>query len=120
MKSESSPLGEAEVFAAMVMASGFVLGSSEEGDSVSGSISGSVSSSAASSPAFTDPTLTCLHRERYGSSLVRAAAIERYMRKKANRTFKKKIRYESRKVLASNRARVGGRFIKISGQSESF
>jgi len=42
----------------------------------------------------------------------RRLALQRYKEKRAVRSFKKKIRYQSRKCLAESRPRVGGRFVK--------
>uniref|UniRef100_A0A6T6L7F7 CCT domain-containing protein n=2 Tax=Rhodosorus marinus TaxID=101924 RepID=A0A6T6L7F7_9RHOD len=42
----------------------------------------------------------------------RDEALTRYRRKKNNRCFKKKIRYECRRKIASDRPRVGGRFAR--------
>ncbi|KAJ8907073.1 hypothetical protein NDN08_003555 [Rhodosorus marinus] len=49
----------------------------------------------------------------------RQEALERYRRKKANRCFKKKIRYQCRKRIASDRPRVGGRFARIGEKVDS-
>eukprot|EP00742_Colponemidia_sp_Colp-10_P004174 GILJ01004453.1.p1 GENE.GILJ01004453.1~~GILJ01004453.1.p1 ORF type:complete len:477 (+),score=71.66 GILJ01004453.1:51-1481(+) len=42
----------------------------------------------------------------------RQRKIEKYLRKKANRNFKKKVEYDVRKRVADNRVRVKGRFVK--------
>jgi len=42
----------------------------------------------------------------------RQAAVARYLLKKKMRSFKKKVRYESRKRLAESRPRVRGQFVK--------
>eukprot|EP00271_Cylindrocystis_brebissonii_P010027 TRINITY_DN259_c4_g1_i2.p1 TRINITY_DN259_c4_g1~~TRINITY_DN259_c4_g1_i2.p1 ORF type:complete len:944 (+),score=350.48 TRINITY_DN259_c4_g1_i2:238-3069(+) len=46
-------------------------------------------------------------------------AMQRYMEKKKNRTFDKRIRYESRKARADVRKRVKGRFVK-AGQAYDY
>ena len=43
---------------------------------------------------------------------LRQAAVARYLLKRKNRTFGKKVRYESRKKLADSRPRVKGMFVK--------
>jgi hypothetical protein len=43
---------------------------------------------------------------------LRAEALVRFRAKRANRSFRKKIRYGCRKVLAESRPRVKGRFVK--------
>lgn len=43
---------------------------------------------------------------------IRADALFRFRAKRANRSFRKKIRYGCRKVLAESRPRVKGRFVK--------
>lgn len=43
---------------------------------------------------------------------IRADALLRFRAKRANRSFRKKIRYGCRKVLAESRPRVKGRFVK--------
>lgn len=43
---------------------------------------------------------------------LRAEALIRFRAKRANRSFRKKIRYGCRKVLAESRPRVKGRFVK--------
>lgn len=43
---------------------------------------------------------------------MRAEALVRFRAKRANRSFRKKIRYGCRKVLAESRPRVKGRFVK--------
>lgn len=47
----------------------------------------------------------------------RKAALERFRTKRANRSFRKKVRYHCRKQLADSRPRVKGRFVgrKVSG-----
>ena len=50
-----------------------------------------------------------------GDALRRKQAVERYKRKKANRSFKKNIRYQMRKDNADKRVRVKGRFAKEEG-----
>jgi len=47
------------------------------------------------------------------ASLHRKGALERYKKKKENRKFTKKIRYESRKERADKRVRIRGRFAKV-------
>ena len=42
----------------------------------------------------------------------RAAALLRFREKKKNRSFKPKVRYESRKRLAESRPRIKGQFVK--------
>lgn len=42
----------------------------------------------------------------------RQAAVARYLEKKKQRTFRKKVRYESRKKLAESRPRVRGQFVR--------
>lgn len=42
----------------------------------------------------------------------REDALIRYKKKRANRCFRKKIRYECRRKIASDRPRVGGRFAR--------
>eukprot|EP00213_Chloropicon_mariensis_P003182 CAMPEP_0197471700 /NCGR_PEP_ID=MMETSP1309-20131121/2669_1 /TAXON_ID=464262 /ORGANISM="Genus nov. species nov., Strain RCC998" /LENGTH=305 /DNA_ID=CAMNT_0043009613 /DNA_START=224 /DNA_END=1141 /DNA_ORIENTATION=+ len=49
------------------------------------------------------------------ASLHRKGALERYKKKKENRKFTKKIRYESRKERADKRIRIRGRFAKVHG-----
>lgn len=46
----------------------------------------------------------------------RQAALKRFRNKRANRSFRKKVRYECRKQLADSRPRVKGRFV---GRSKS-
>eukprot|EP00184_Porphyridium_aerugineum_P003452 CAMPEP_0184706532 /NCGR_PEP_ID=MMETSP0313-20130426/36804_1 /TAXON_ID=2792 /ORGANISM="Porphyridium aerugineum, Strain SAG 1380-2" /LENGTH=185 /DNA_ID=CAMNT_0027168085 /DNA_START=787 /DNA_END=1344 /DNA_ORIENTATION=+ len=84
-------------------------------------------SSAASTPMMMDPSyyasVSSIGLGMEGATVLdkaasRLAAIERYRLKKANRSFKKKIRYESRRALASSRARVGGRFVKRSSDAD--
>lgn len=48
----------------------------------------------------------------------REAAIVRFRQKKQERKFDKRIRYRSRKKLADNRPRVGGRFVKMTAEEE--
>lgn len=43
--------------------------------------------------------------------LDRQAALKRFRHKRANRSFRKKVRYECRKQLADSRPRVKGRFV---------
>ena len=45
-------------------------------------------------------------------SAIRQAAVARYLLKRKNRSFGKKVRYESRKKLADSRPRVKGMFVK--------
>ena len=47
-----------------------------------------------------------------GASERRAAAIKKFREKKKARTFKKKVRYESRKKLAEKRPRIKGQFVR--------
>jgi hypothetical protein len=47
------------------------------------------------------------------ASLHRKGALARYKKKKENRKFTKKIRYESRKERADKRVRIRGRFAKV-------
>lgn len=47
------------------------------------------------------------------ASLHRKGALARYKKKKENRKFTKKIRYESRKERADKRIRIRGRFAKV-------
>lgn len=42
----------------------------------------------------------------------RQAAVERFRQKRKERSFEKKVRYESRKRLAETRPRVKGQFVK--------
>jgi len=42
----------------------------------------------------------------------RSAALARFREKRKNRTFQKKVRYESRKKLAEQRPRIRGQFVK--------
>jgi len=51
------------------------------------------------------------------SPWTREDALLRYRRKKANRCFRKKIRYECRRKIASERPRVGGRFARPGDDS---
>lgn len=44
----------------------------------------------------------------------RATKIERYRKKKSRRIWDRKIFYDCRKVVADNRLRVNGRFVKKS------
>lgn len=46
----------------------------------------------------------------------RQAALERFRKKKANRCFVKKVRYQARKELAQQRPRYKGQFIKMDAQ----
>lgn len=46
------------------------------------------------------------------AAAARAAALSRFREKRKNRTFQKKVRYESRKKLAEQRPRIGGQFVK--------
>lgn len=46
------------------------------------------------------------------SSAHRQAAVAKYLEKRKHRSFKKKVRYESRKRLAEARPRVRGQFVK--------
>jgi len=114
--------GEAEVFAAMVMVGRFRSnGQGGEQPSLASDAetcsAWNSSTSAVTSPALSDSAAAlraCTASTTTGSNAARAAAIARYRLKKASRSFTKKIRYQSRKVLATNRARVGGRFVKAS------
>jgi CCT motif len=45
----------------------------------------------------------------------RKAAVERFRLKRKERSFHKKVRYESRKRLAESRPRVKGQFVKSGG-----
>lgn len=49
----------------------------------------------------------------------RHAALVRFRAKKANRSFRKKVRYECRKQLADSRPRVKGRFVGRSRRGET-
>ncbi|GFH09644.1 uncharacterized protein HaLaN_04825 [Haematococcus lacustris] len=51
-------------------------------------------------------------RSSGASTSYRQAALQKYLIKKKNRTFHKKVRYESRKRLAEARPRVRGQFVK--------
>ena len=42
----------------------------------------------------------------------RRAALERLREKKKLRSFRKKVRYESRRLLAESRPRIRGQFVK--------
>jgi pseudo-response regulator 7 len=44
----------------------------------------------------------------------RKAALEKLREKKKLRSFKKKVRYESRRRLAESRPRVRGQFVKAA------
>ncbi|XP_071725380.1 zinc finger protein CONSTANS-LIKE 14-like [Rutidosis leptorrhynchoides] len=52
-------------------------------------------------------TSTEIHAQNRGNAMLR------YMEKKKNRRFEKRIRYESRKARADTRKRVKGRFVKM-------
>merc|ERR1719398_312385 len=43
----------------------------------------------------------------------RAQAIARFLKKRRERKFEKKVRYESRQKLAESRPRVRGQFVKL-------
>ena len=47
---------------------------------------------------------------------VRRLALERFRKKKANRDYTKKVRYEARKKLAEQRPRHKGQFVKLEKQ----
>jgi hypothetical protein len=49
--------------------------------------------------------------KNYFDQRTRKEILEKYKIKRKNRTFKKIIRYEKRKVLAENRPRYKGRFV---------
>ncbi|KAA8499746.1 Zinc finger protein HD1 [Porphyridium purpureum] len=125
--------GADEVFAAMVMASGFLseeqrletvhkaTSESEREEEWSGadySVSSSAMSTPAGSPQLGERDKMLMRAAGVlamtDKHAARQSAIQRYRLKKASRSFKKKIRYESRRALASSRARVGGRFVKRS------
>ena len=55
-----------------------------------------------------------LQLAREGAAARRAAALARYLRKKAERCFAKKVRYQSRKRLADVRPRVKGQFVRLA------
>ena len=46
----------------------------------------------------------------------RKAALERLREKKKLRSFRKKVRYESRRLLAESRPRVRGQFVKAGAE----
>ena len=46
----------------------------------------------------------------------RKAALERLREKKKLRRFRKKVRYESRRLLAESRPRVRGQFVKAGAE----
>eukprot|EP00179_Madagascaria_erythrocladioides_P005404 CAMPEP_0198317222 /NCGR_PEP_ID=MMETSP1450-20131203/6776_1 /TAXON_ID=753684 ORGANISM="Madagascaria erythrocladiodes, Strain CCMP3234" /NCGR_SAMPLE_ID=MMETSP1450 /ASSEMBLY_ACC=CAM_ASM_001115 /LENGTH=222 /DNA_ID=CAMNT_0044020411 /DNA_START=124 /DNA_END=792 /DNA_ORIENTATION=- len=48
---------------------------------------------------------------------IRRQAVERYKMKRAARSFSKRVRYESRRHMASKRPRVKGRFVKAAVSS---
>ena len=50
---------------------------------------------------------TCQRADR------RAKAIARFLKKRKERKFEKKVRYESRQKLAESRPRVRGQFVKL-------
>ena len=50
--------------------------------------------------------------EREGATERRQEAIRKFREKKKARTFKKKVRYESRKRLAEARPRIKGQFVR--------
>jgi len=53
------------------------------------------------------------------TSAARKLALERFHRKKANRVYTKKVRYEARKKLAEQRPRYKGQFVKLPVQQPS-
>lgn len=55
--------------------------------------------------------LTSAERSREQKRLDRQAALRRFRHKRANRSFRKKVRYACRKQLADSRPRVKGRFV---------
>ena len=54
-----------------------------------------------------------------GKAMRRQAAVSKYLLKRKNRCFQKKVRYESRKKLADSRPRVRGQFVKYSADGEA-
>ena len=50
----------------------------------------------------------------------RAIKIQRYKQKKIKRVWNRKISYDCRKIVADNRQRVNGRFVKKSPIQVSF
>jgi CCT motif/B-box zinc finger len=75
------------------------------------SCSGSSDADAMAPPENGDePELKSVEQRRQ----IRAEALVRFRAKRANRSFRKKIRYGCRKVLAESRPRVKGRFVKKS------
>lgn len=50
------------------------------------------------------------------TAMGRRAALERFRKKKANRSYAKKVRYQARKKLAEQRPRYKGQFIKMETQ----
>ncbi|KAF5823578.1 putative response regulator and transcription factor RR-A-type family [Helianthus annuus] len=52
-------------------------------------------------------------------SAQREAALIKFLEKKKDRCFKKKIRYQNRKQLAEQRPRVRGQFVKQTGRESS-
>ena len=47
----------------------------------------------------------------------RKAALEKLREKKKLRSFRKKVRYESRRLLAESRPRVRGQFVKAGSEA---
>ena len=56
--------------------------------------------------------LTSMKKGTEAASERRAEAIRKFREKKKARTFKKKVRYESRKRLAEARPRIKGQFVR--------
>ena len=54
-----------------------------------------------------------------GKAMRRQAAVTKYLLKRKNRCFQKKVRYASRKKLADSRPRVRGQFVKYSADGEA-
>mmetsp|Transcript_17270 Transcript_17270/g.37537 ORF Transcript_17270/g.37537 Transcript_17270/m.37537 type:complete len:139 (-) Transcript_17270:132-548(-) len=65
------------------------------------------------SPALTELSLV----SKKDSESARRAALQRYRMKKHARSFKKRVRYETRHKLACTRARVKGRFVRANSST---
>eukprot|EP00761_Pharyngomonas_kirbyi_P012064 gb/GECH01012091.1/.p1 GENE.gb/GECH01012091.1/~~gb/GECH01012091.1/.p1 ORF type:complete len:308 (+),score=84.43 gb/GECH01012091.1/:1-924(+) len=72
-----------------------------------------------SGPVFTLETRTGKINVTPYSSAMRAKRVDRYLKKKKQRSYQKIIRYQCRKRLADSRPRVKGRFVKSDSKTKS-